>query len=139
MTLKDIPRAEDCVQSTIPSSVSLNDSYEKQKIDCLEAIHSINKDKPSVAVNLTSVPDGKLVSELEEKGFLVKYKLTYDAEKTPKLNCRLRIINPKLLTSSVQIDELMDNISENMKSFGFGQVKEGEDAIEKLFSQFMTK
>ena len=134
MASTEIPRAEDCAVPTAKPRSALND--ESQKKEGLEAISKIGATKPSVAVNFNALPEPRLISELEEKGFLVKYKVTYDSEKTPRHQSRVRIINPKLLTNGAQMDDFLDSLNENLRSFNICQ-GEGEEALEKLFSKFL--
>ena len=136
MASLEIPRAEDLGVEKTPNKDTLSD-YESQKKICLEEMSKISKDKASVAVNLNHIPNERLVSELQEKGFLIKYKLNYESDKTPKITCRMRIINPKLLVNSPQVDDFLDNLSANLKSFGCNS-GEGEEAIEKLFGKFFV-
>lgn len=134
MASNEIPRAEDLVTEKISEDKT---DYSSQKKVCLEAMSKISKDKPSVAINLNHIPDVKLVKELEEKGFLVKYKLSYESDKNPNIVCRMRIINPKLLVNSPQVDDFLDNLTTNLKSFGCSGL-EGEETVEKLLGKFLV-
>lgn len=107
--------------------VTEQETYEFQSGRVLEELRKINKDHPTAVVIFKALPDKKLLEELEEKGFVVKFDAYYDSTKLERYNCKMRITNPKFSTSATS---LMDKLEDQMKGCAFSQsnVQVSEDA-----------
>lgn len=113
-------------------------SYERQESLVEKELKKITKDRPSVTVTLFEVPEAKLVSDLESRGFVVKYKLNYDQDKPNRYFCKLKIIHPKLSTPANDVaNDFLDNLEDNLKSFGFATSNADCDAFKKLVGDFL--
>jgi hypothetical protein len=103
--------------------------YEEQKKLCLKEIKKLNEFKSSVSFVFYQNPDDKLIKELEEKKYHVKYNLYYDK----KYTCSMTITNPKF------VKEGDNNVNEMIKDFSVSLGGDGEKligAFKELFKQF---
>lgn len=123
MHKEEIPFAEDISKTEEPQ-----DNYEFQKKECLREMKNLSQVRPGVFVCFKQQPEEKLIKEIEEKGFVVKYTLTYDKG----YNCRMRIINPKLTTNTT--NEFVVNL-EKLEE-GFKNLN--GDGLEKLVASFFA-
>lgn len=136
--MDELPYADDYLSEPKQVEQEVISDYEKQKSLVHAELKKISKDKPSVTVTMFEVPDKKLVTDLESRGFVVKYKLNYDQSKTKCFFCKFRITNPKLVTNSEGVaNDFLDNIEENLKNFGFSTTEGDCDAFKKLIADFL--
>lgn len=118
--------------TTVPQA---ND-YDSQKQTCLTAMAKIGDSCSSTCVFFSSPPDGRLIKELEEKGYQVSYTLDYDSKKENKFNCKLRIINPSIQDPGTAF---LTAFEDNMKKIGFAQGSlDTEESFKKLFNNIMN-
>jgi len=135
MASMEIPPAvsENVMNST---SIPQDNDYDSQKQICLKAIAKIGSNCSSTCVFLVSQPDGRLIKELEEKGYRVSYTLDYDSNRDDRLNCKLRITNPAIQDPGTAF---LSAFEDNMKKIGFTQGSlETEESFKKLFNNLMN-
>ena len=137
--MEDIPYANEAPSVEKEKQEEELSLYEKQKRECLKEMKKLSKDRASVSLTFFENFDNKLLADLEEKGFVVKFKLNYDQEKPKRYLCRVKIINPKFLKESGDFNcEFIDSLEENLRNFGF-TTSEGEtENLKKIFNQFMV-
>jgi len=134
--MDDIPYADEGPKVEKEENLSL---YEKQKGECLREMKKLSKDRASVSLTFYDKVEEQLVSDLEKKGFVVKYKLNYDQEKPNRYLCRLKIINPKFLKENGEFNcDFIDNLEENLRNFGFATSEGDTESLKKMFNQFMV-
>ena len=135
MASLDIPPA---VSENVDNSTTippLND-YDSQKKSCLEAIAKIGPKCSSACVFFTAPPDGRLINELESKGYRVTYTLDYDSSRDNKFNCKIRIVNPSIQDPGTAF---LTAFEDNMKKIGFAQdTLDTEESFKKLFNNLMN-
>lgn len=94
-----------------------------------EIINELNQFKDSsknmVAVKLKDIPEKKLIQELEEKNYIVKYEIYYD--KSSGINGNLRIYRPGYVSDS--INEIFDIIKITVPT-------DQKDKMENIFNKF---
>ena len=81
--MDDFPAANE-----IKTPVEVKSVYEKQKQKCLQKMKNQNR---TTMVFFNEAPDEKLINELQDKGYLINYVLSY---KDKKYSCSFTIINP---------------------------------------------
>ena len=115
-----LPHADDYLNESKGVEEKVVSSYERQESLIEKELKKITKERPSVSVTMFEVPESKLVADLESRGFVVKYKLNYDQDKPNRYLCRLKVIHPKLASQGNEVaNEFLENLEENLKSFGF--------------------
>ena len=107
--MDEIPVATKCEMVVDNSTKSI---YEIQKTSCLEKIKDMLKEsKPSCLLNFNNPLESKLLFELEEKGYIIKFTLTYNKS----YNCKLTIVNPNVKQTNPE-EELTNLISSFLKT-----------------------
>lgn len=106
--MEDIPSAMTSVMTSVMATVnSTQSTYEKQKSLCLEKIKDMLKEsKAKCFLEFKNPIETKLLKELEEKGYIIKFTLSYDKV----YNCKLTILNPNIKQNSPE-EELTELIS----------------------------
>ena len=112
-----IPDAEDLYQEEMKSFTEQS-SYEFQEKLVIKELSKLTKDNPTISVLFKALPNEKLVRELEERGYVVKYDTFYDSSKVEKYGTRLRITNPKFTPVG---GTFMDKLEDQLKSCPFAQ------------------
>lgn len=137
--MNDIPYADQGSEAEKESPQESLSLYEKQKSECLREMKKLSKDRASVSLTFSDKMEDKLVADLEEKGFVIKYKLNYDQDKPTRYMTRLKIINPKFLKSSSDFNcDFIDNLEDNLRNFGFTVNDSETENLKKMFNQFMV-
>jgi len=107
--MDEIPVATKCEMVIDNSTKSI---YEIQKTSCLEKIKDMLKEsKPCCLLNFNNPLESKLLFELEEKGYIIKFTLTYNKS----YNCKLTIVNPNVKQTNPE-EELTNLISSFLKT-----------------------
>ena len=113
-------------------------SYERQENLVEKELKKLTKDRPSVTVTMFEVPETQLVTDLEARGFVVKYKLNYDQGKPNRYFCKLKVIHPKLSTPASDVaNDFLDNLEDNLKSFGFSTSDGDCNAFKEMVSNIL--
>ena len=138
--MSDIPSAEQLYQEEL-NQVNEQETYEFQKKLVVDEITKINKNNSSICVCFKAHPHPQLVKEIEENGYQIKFEVVYDSSKVEKYQTRMRVINPKFVTSA---GNFMDRLEDQMKGCAFaqGNVQMTEDTkklMESLYNSFMGK
>lgn len=135
MSEAKIPSAEEIFQEEA-NFVLREGTYEFQVEKILEEIKKLNKDNDTISVSFKALPDERLLEELEKQGYRVKFDTFYDSSKTEKYLSRVRVTNPKFVSSGTTF---LDNLEDQMRGCAFSQ---GDfslpDDAKKLFQSFMT-
>ena len=132
-----LPHADDYLNEPEQVEEKVMSSYERQEKVVEEELKKLSKEKPFVNITLFEVPDFKLVEDLEARGFVVKYKLNYDQDKPNRFFCKLRIIHPKLSNNNPVANDFLDNLEDNLKSFGFTTTEADCEAFKKIIGDFL--
>jgi len=125
----DIPSIK---RDTATNTDSLTDhsAYEYQKLECIKALEVLPKDKPTATVTFSSNVCQQVVSDLEKKGYTVKYSTNYTTVEKKLVSC-LKITNP----------EIKDPVSELFDCFD-GSVQynntDMNDKVKDLFVKFFS-
>ena len=138
--MSDIPSAEQLYQEEL-NQVNEQETYEFQKKLVVDEITKINKNNSSICICFKAHPHPQLVKEIEENGYQIKLEVMYDSDKVEKYQTRMRVINPKFVTSA---GNFMDRLEDQMKGCAFaqGNVQMTEDTkklMESLYNSFMGK
>tara|TARA_R110000851_G_scaffold85054_1_gene185081 strand:- start:553 stop:969 length:417 start_codon:yes stop_codon:yes gene_type:complete len=135
MTDSKIPSAEEIFQEEA-NFILREGTYEFQLEKILEEIKKLNKDNNTVTVTFKALPDERLLEDLENQGYRVKFDTYYDSSKTEKFMTRVRVTNPKFAD---QKTTFLDNLEDQMRGCAFSQ---GDFAIpedaKKMFQSFMS-
>ena len=116
-----IPDAEEAYQEEMKSFTEQS-SYEFQEKLVIKELSKLTKDNPTISVLFKALANEKLVKELEERGYVVKYDTFYDSSKVEKYGTRLRITNPKFTPVG---GTFMDKLEDQLKSCPFAQGASG--------------
>lgn len=127
-----IPEAESIPEASVPDE----SSYEFQLQKCLTELKKLSKNKPSINLNFNAHIDQNLISNLENKGYVVKYTTDYDSSR--KQYCvvsKLRVFNPKLGDPNINF---MDAFEENLRKLGFSGASTSQADAEENFKKLFT-
>lgn len=119
--MSNIPNAEDVYHEEM-KGVTEQETYEFQEKLVVQEMSKLTKENPTVTVLFKALPDEKLVLQLEERGYTVKYDTFYDSTKVEKYGTRLRITNPKFAPKG---GTFMDKLEDQLKSCPFAQTGTG--------------
>jgi roadblock/LC7 domain-containing protein len=124
MVVEDIPCAG------LPKEVKVEDTpYEEQKAICLKKIKELNEKKSSTTFYIYNQPDAKLIKELEDKKYYVRYSLNYDKG---EYKCLITITNPSFIKEGEnEFEQIFEELG---GSFGIDK-----DSITKLINTFCQK
>lgn len=133
----EIPSAEEHYQENIAKNSET--SYEFQLEKVTHELTKISKNKPTAHVLLKAQPVEKLLTELTEKGYVVKYDMFFDSSReSDKYMTKLRITNPNF---GNQTHSFMDNLEDQIRGCAFNQsnINLSEDTrnmIENIIGSF---
>jgi len=135
MTEPQIPSAEEIFQEEA-NFVLREGTYEFQVEKILEEIKKLNKGNDTITVTFKATPDERLLDELEKQGYRVKFDTFYDSSKTERYLTRVRVTNPKFVTTGTNF---LDSIEDQIKGCVFSPsgIQNSEEA-KKLFQSFMS-
>jgi hypothetical protein len=129
-----IPSAEEIFQEEA-NTLLKEGTYEYQVETTLEQIKKLSKDNTTVTVVFKAIPSEKLLNQLDEQGYRVKFDTCYDSSKTEKYVSKLRITNPKFPNPN---NLFMDNIEEKLKGCVFSTDSNSVEDMKKIFQSFMS-
>ena len=135
VTDNQIPDIGSIPEATVPDE----SSYEFQLQKCLVGLKKISKTKPSISVDFNAHVDQTLVTNLQNKGYVVKFSTDYDSSrKQHPVTSKLRIFNPKFWDPN---STFMDSFEENLRKLGFNGAaidrSDAEENFKKLFAGIM--
>ena len=117
----DIPPAKKDVATDTSVDQS---SFEYQKEKCVQALNNLPKEKASASVIFSSPVCQEVVTELEQKGYLVKYSTSYSSS-DKKINSYVKITNPEVKDPMGELFDCFDGsnhynnaeMNDKMKNF----------------------
>ena len=130
-----IPSAEQVFQDEA-NHVLREGTYEFQIEKILEEIKNLNKNNDTVNLIFKGLPHEKILKELEEQGYRVKFDTCYDSSKAEKYLTKVRIINPKFSNPN---NTFMDNIEDQLKGCVFSKSSSNGEDVKKIFQSLMSQ
>jgi len=102
--------------------------YERQKKECIEKIKKLSNNKPFVSLVFKEPFEVKLLHELESRGYVVKFNLSYDKDYL----CRVKISDPEIVVNK-PVNDFLGNIDLN-----FLNKPVDEESLKTLISNFFN-
>ena len=127
----DIPSIrKDAATDTNINTNTDQTTYEYQKAECVKALNALPKDKASTNVTFNSLVCQQVVTELEQKGYVVKYTTSYSSS-DKKITSYVKITNPEVKDSLGELFECFDSSNQYNNA-------EMNDKMKNLFVKFLN-